>query len=91
MVKIIGYYQMPGQLPQQVAFDELFDKVFMKRYTRFTSFGQFLAAGHFKIASQADFEALPEEYMDAHVRRTTQFSTWKEMLDKATDVYVEKC
>ena len=90
MVKITGWYQLPGQLPQQVSFDELFDKAFMKEYTKFRSFEQFLNGGHFTIRSQADFEALPEEKMDAHVARTTKFNNWEDMLDTATDLYAVK-
>jgi hypothetical protein len=60
----------------------------MRRYTKFRSFDKFLNGGKFRITSQQDFEALPEEVMDAHVRATTKFSSWQEMLDVATDKYV---
>lgn len=39
---------------------------------------------------QVSFEDLPEENMDAHVVKNTRFSSWKEMLDVATDTYVRK-
>ena len=43
MVKITGYYQLPGRLPQAVDFSELFDRSFMRRFThclrRATRFG----------------------------------------------------
>ena len=88
-VKIVGYYQLPTQRePQLVDFQEVFDRSFMRKYTRFRTFDKFLSGGKFQIASQADFEALPEEVMDEHVRRTTKFSSWQEMLDTATDKYV---
>ncbi len=90
MVQITGYYQLPGQMPQPVDFAELFDKSFMRRYTRYRSFEKFLVGGHFVIKSQADFEALSELLMDAHVRRTTQFPSWKAMLDMATDIYARR-
>ncbi len=90
MVKITGWYQLPNALPQQVDFEELFDASFMRRFTRYRSFEKFLAGGRFVIRSQADFEALPEEEMDAHVRRATRFSSWKEMLDTATDLYARR-
>ncbi|HBT78767.1 MAG: hypothetical protein II145_10160 [Selenomonas sp.] len=87
MFKLTGYYQLPGQMPQPVDFSDLFDTAFMRRYTRCRSFEKFLAGGRLPVHSQADFEALPEAQMDAHVRRTTKFSSWKEMLDTATDIY----
>ena len=55
MVKLLGYYQLPGSMPVQVSFEDL-----------------------------------PEENMDAHVVKNTRFSSWKEMLDVATDTYVRK-
>lgn len=90
MVKIKGYYQLPGRLPQAVDFDALFDRAFLRRFTRYRSFERFLAGGHFRVRSQAEFEALPEEAMDAYVRRATRFSSWKEMLDTATDLYARR-
>ena len=90
MVKITGYYQLPGRLPQAVDFSELFDRSFMRRFTHCRSFERFLAAGRFRVRSQAEFEALPEEEMDAYVRRATRFGSWKEMLDTATDLYARR-
>ncbi len=90
MVKIKGYYQLPGRLPQAVDFEELFDRSFMRRFTHCRSFERFLAGGRFRVRSQAEFEALPEEAMDAYVRRVTRFSSWKEMLDTATDLYARR-
>ena len=55
MVKLMGYYQLPGSMPVQVSFEDL-----------------------------------PEENMDAHVVKNKKFSSWKEMLDVATDTYVRK-
>lgn len=90
MVKITGYYQLPGRLPQAVDFSELFDRSFMRRFTHCRSFERFLVGGRFRVRSQAEFEALPEEEMDAYVRRATRFSSWKEMLDTATDLYARQ-
>ena len=90
MVKITGWYQLPGDLPLQVNFEELFDTALMRKYTKYRSFEKFLAGGKFRIQSQADFEALPEEQMDAHVHRMTQFASWKEMIDTATDIYARR-
>jgi len=90
MIKITGYYQLPGDLPQPVDFANLFNASFMRRYTQYRSFDRFLRGGSFEIHSQADFEALPESAMDAHVRHHTRFSSWKDMIDTATDLYVHQ-
>lgn len=88
-IKITGFYQLPHQtMPELVDFNEVFDTSFMRKYTRFRTFEKFLQGSRFKIENQRDFEALPEEEMDAWVRKATRFSSWQEMLDTATDKYV---
>lgn len=89
-LKITGFYTLPTGENVEVGFDELFPVSFMRRYTRYRSFEKFLAGGRFAIESQADFEALDEEAMDAHVRRTTSFKSWAEMLDHATDLHARR-
>ena len=82
-IKITGFYQLPHQtMPELVDFDEVFDTSFMR------TFEKFLQGSRLKIENQRDFEALPEEKMDAWVRKATKFSSWQEMLDTATDKYV---
>lgn len=90
MVKLMGYYQLLGSMPVQVSFEDLFNTSFMRKYTKYRSFEKFLLGGGFHIEIQQDFEDLPEENMDAHVVKNTRFSSWKEMLDVATDTYVRK-
>lgn len=67
----------------KVSFAEIFDSKFMRKYTNFSSFEQFLESGNFVVNSQKDFEAIPDADMDIHVRKVTRFSSWKEMLTEA--------
>lgn len=91
MFTLMGYYQLPDDnQPQLVNFTELFDTSFMRKYTRYRSFEKFLAHSGFSITCQKDFEDLPEEKMDAFVKKMTKFSSWQEMLDVATDKYIIK-
>lgn len=88
-VKITGYYKLPNELePQLIEFDKVFDISFMRRYTKYKTFAKFLTGGKFNITCQKDFEDLPEELMDRHVAKNTQFKSWQEMLDFATDRYI---
>lgn len=90
-IKITGYYKLPYQEePCLVDFNEVFNLAFMRKYTRYRSFEKFLLGGHFHIANQQDFESLPEEVMDAHVKKTTKFSSWQEMLNFGTDRFILK-
>ncbi len=88
-IEINGYYKLPNNPePQLVAFHKVFSTSFMRKFTRYKSFEKFLQGGKFAITNQQDFEALPEEKMDAHVKRSTKFDSWQEMLDFATDKYI---
>ncbi|WP_195617352.1 hypothetical protein [Clostridium paraputrificum] len=70
-----------------VSFDELFKSSFMRKYTNFSNFDEFLKAGNFIVNSQEDFEAIPDNEMDLHVNKTTSFSSWENMLSKAGEEY----
>lgn len=74
----------------QVSLDVLFEKPFMRKYTKFSTFDEFLSAGNFIISSQKDFEDIPDADMNNHVRKSTRFSSWKEMLITASKEYVLK-
>lgn len=88
-VKITGYYKLPNEIePQLIEFDKVFNISFMRKYTDYKTFAKFLTGGKFNITCQKDFEELPEDLMDKHVSKNTQFKTWQEMLDFATDKYI---
>ncbi len=74
----------------QVPLSDLFTLSFMQKFTEFESFDDFLSAGNFKVDSQEDFEAIPDEDMDRHVSETTSFDSWQEMLDTAGEKYLTK-
>lgn len=88
-VKITGYYKLPNEIePQLIEFNKVFNISFMRKYTNYKTFAKFLTGGKFNITCQKDFEELPEDLMDKHVSKNTQFKTWQEMLDFATDKYI---
>ena len=88
-VKITGYYKLPNEIePQLIEFDKVFNISFMRKYTNYKTFAKFLTGGRFNITCLIDFEELPEDLMDKHVSKNTQFKTWQETLDFATDKYI---
>lgn len=74
----------------KVSFAELFTEDFMSKYTNFSSFDELLKAGNFIVNSTEDFKAIPDDEFDKHIRSVTKFSSWKEMLEKASAEWVEK-
>ncbi len=72
----------------KVPFDKLFPPEFMRRYTKHASIQTMFAASRWKVETQDDFAAIPDDERDAFIRRETQFGSWKEMMGKAVEDYV---
>ncbi|WP_243450303.1 hypothetical protein [Desulfosporosinus sp. Sb-LF] len=83
---IEGYDSTEGS----ILFTELFTSEFMQRYTQFESIEELLSSGGFEVNSEEDYEAIPDEDIDIHVAKTTNFSSWKEMLTDAVEAYTIK-
>ncbi|WP_143159014.1 hypothetical protein [Desulfosporosinus lacus] len=61
----------------------------MKLYTQYESIEDLLSSGGFEVNSEEDYEAISDEDIDAHVSKTTNFSSWREMLTEAVDAYTD--
>lgn len=68
-----------------ISFDDIFPREFMKKYTRFRSFKQFLQSSDFHIFTAEDLTQIPDDMLDSYVRRVTKFESWEAMLLKATE------
>lgn len=73
-----------------ISFTELFTSEFMRLYTQYQSIEELLTSGGFEVNSEEDYEAIPDEDIDAHVAETTNFRSWKEMLTEAVEAYTIK-
>lgn len=51
---------------------------------------EMFAASGFDIESQADFEAISQDQLDAFTRERTLFGSWTEMMQKATEEWTAK-
>lgn len=76
-------------LESSISFTELFTSEFMKLYTQYDSIEELLSSGGFEVNSEEDYEAIPDEDIDAHVSKTTNFSSWREMLTEAVEAYTD--
>lgn len=72
----------------EVPADELLTAEFMREYTDFDTFGEFLDASKWRIETQADFERIPEAEFDRYVDEHTGFDSWETMLSVAGKEYV---
>lgn len=76
-----------GDIEGSTFFTDLFTAEFMQQYTQFKSIDELLSSGGFVVNSEEDYVAIPDEEIDAHVAKTTRFSSWKEMLTDAIEAY----
>lgn len=75
---------------KQIPINDLLNVSFMKKYTSFSNFDDFLDASGFVVNSQEDFEAIPDDEFDEYVSNNTNFASWDDMLTTATDAYVSE-
>lgn len=73
-----------------IPFDELFNKNFMIHYTQQSTIDEFFKAGGFEFESEKEFENLSEDKLDQHVQSSTNFNSWREMLNKAGEHWMAK-
>lgn len=70
-----------------IYFTDIFTPEFMRLYTQYDSIEKLLSYGGFEVNSEEDYEAIPDEAIDALVLKTTNFHSWKEMLTEAVEAY----
>lgn len=75
---------------KSVSFGELFNDSFMRKNTQFGTIEEFMAAGGFNVETEEEFEAIPDEDMNRHVAKTTNFKDWESMLGTAGTDYAAK-
>lgn len=72
----------------EVPMAELFTSDFMQNYTEFESFEAFLDESPWAVETQAEFETIPTEELDAYVEERTGFDSWETMLSVGGREYV---
>lgn len=68
---------------RSVPLPDLLTPAFLRSCSRFTSVEEMFEAGGFKFDSVEEFEAIPEERMDAFIKSTTSYESWNKMLEGA--------
>ena len=77
--------------PQDVPLRELFPPSFMEAHTTFASFGDMLRSGSTRDPSREAWRvAFRDPAWEEHVRRTTRFTSWREMRTAAAAAHVRK-
>lgn len=63
---------------------------FIREYSSFSSLDELLQASGFKVESQEDFDAIPDDEWDKFIGEHTRYSSWQEMLNEAGARYAKK-
>lgn len=66
-----------------VPIGDLLTPTFLAGCTLFNSADELFEKSGFKVETQADFEAIPDDDWEGFVRGNTSFASWKEMLQAA--------
>ncbi|MBS3777765.1 MAG: hypothetical protein KGY50_00550 [Candidatus Thermoplasmatota archaeon] len=79
---------------EQSLLRNLFSKQFMKKYTDFTSFSDFIKACEFfndslENLSKENIQKIPERKINRYVKQHTCFPTWDQMFEKAVEWYLK--
>jgi hypothetical protein len=74
----------------EVKIGDLLTPDFIQRFTDFMNVDEMFAASGFKLESQKDLEAIPQDLLDAFIRERTLFGCWSEMMQKATEEWTAK-
>jgi hypothetical protein len=102
MLKITGLAELRSKLndiagraqaldgQQNVPVGDLLNPEFMSRHTRFGSVDDMFAASGFRIESQEDLAAVPDEQWDEFIRSVSKFSDWQSMLGEAAREWAGK-
>lgn len=68
----------------------LFNPAFISKHTRFNNLDELFKAGGFECETEEDFEAIPQEKMDAFIAKESSFSDWQEMSRVAIGEWIKK-
>ena len=75
---------------QSVPVSEILTPAFLLRHTPFGSADEMYQASGFKIETPEDFEAIPDEELDAFIRSISSFTDWNAMLNEAGKEWATK-
>lgn len=74
----------------KVSLFELFDSDYMDLHANSLTIDEFLSRGNAIVESEEDLESLSSDEFNLYVSDNTDFSSWDEMLEDATNSYLEK-
>lgn len=74
----------------EVSFADLFTEKFMRKHTDVASFEEFIENSQWEVASEDDFEAIPDEKFDEYVDKHSDFGSWEDMFGAAGTEWIAR-
>ena len=102
MIKVTGLDELTKKLDDmaarakalhgthQVQINDLLNPPFISAHTRFADIDALFGAGGFKADTTEEFEAIPEDKLDAFVSAESGFTTWSDMVQAASKEWATK-
>ncbi|HFX6308340.1 hypothetical protein [Acinetobacter pittii] len=75
---------------QKVSLGTLFNEGFIQTHTDFENIDDLFEKAGFKVETEEDFAAIPQEDIDAFVQEHTKFDSFTDMQQKAAAEHVRK-
>jgi len=69
---------------------EILTPEFISQHTKFASADELFEASGFDVSSQATFETIPEDQLDAFIGSISSFASWREMLNSAGAAWAKR-
>lgn len=88
-----GLENKTKKIKECLSFNELFNGRFMKKYTKYDDFGDFVAGSKLiledtTVITEEIFKAIPDKEFDEYISKTTDFKSWAHMREVAVKVYL---
>jgi hypothetical protein len=71
-----------------IPLNELLTPSFISHHTRFASLAELFEAGGFEAGSKEEFEAIPDDKLDAFIQSESSFQSWQDMVGAAGKEWV---
>jgi hypothetical protein len=75
---------------RSVALTDMLTPEFVGAHTKYSDLAAFFDSGGLEMTSHTDLETISSERLDAHVRSSSSFKSWSEMLGAAGREYARR-
>lgn len=74
----------------RISFTDMFTPQFISKHSNFETVEDFFQKSGFKIESQSDFEAIPDDEWETFITQNTSFGSWEDMQKSAFNSVIEE-